>query len=299
MHRRRFWCRHSKGKAHVENVFWILSKLDLRNLIDILLVTVVIYAVLLMVRGTQAVQLLRGVILLALIISLIGSIAELTAFNWLIKSSGQALLVVVAIILQPELRRALDRLGRAGGITLWSGRDLDIQDVVREIASSASRLSERRHGALIVLERETGLQDHVETGVRIDSMVVDELLDTIFFPNTALHDGAVIIRGDRVIASACVLPLAETVPSDTHLGTRHRAAVGITEQTDAIAVVVSEETGIISLTRNGRIVRHLDERRLTNMLMALLGPRQSSRKPQRNTASNAENEQRTSNRPQA
>ena len=299
MHRRRFWCRHSKGKAHVENVVWILSKLDLRNLIDILLVTVVIYAVLLMVRGTQAVQLLRGVILLALIISLIGSIAELTAFNWLIKSSGQALLVVVAIILQPELRRALDRLGRAGGITLWSGRDLDIQDVVREIASSASRLSERRHGALIVLERETGLQDHVETGVRIDSMVVDELLDTIFFQNTALHDGAVIIRGDRVIASACVLPLAETVPSDTHLGTRHRAAVGITEQTDAIAVVVSEETGIISLTRNGRIVRHLDERRLTNMLMALLGPRQSSRKSQRNSASNVENEQSTSNRPQA
>ena len=109
--------------------------------------------------------------------------------------------------------------------------------------------------------------------MRLDSLVVDELLQTIFFPNTALHDGAVIIRGDRIVAAACVLPLAETIVSDTHLGTRHRAAVGITEQTDAIAIVVSEETGIISMARNGRIVRHLDERRLTTLLQALLRPR--------------------------
>jgi len=257
----------------VENVFWILSKLDLRNIVDILLVAVVIYGVLLLFRGTQAVQLLRGVILLALVVSLFGSIAQLTAFNWLLKSSGQALLVVVAIILQPELRRALDRLGRAGGLAFWSGREVELDRVISEIAASCRRLSERRHGALIVIERETGLQDHAETGVRLDSLVVDELLQTIFFPNTALHDGAVIIRGDRIVAAACVLPLAETIVSDTHLGTRHRAAVGITEQTDAIAIVVSEETGIISMARNGRIVRHLDERRLTTLLQALLRPR--------------------------
>ena len=255
------------------NVFWILSKLNLRNLIDILLVSGIIYGALLMVRGTQAVQLLRGVILLALVASLFGSIAELTAFNWILKSSGQALLVVVAIILQPELRRALDRLGRAGGFSLWSVREVQVEKVTSEISACCRRLSERRHGALIVIERETGLQDHIDTGVRIDSLVASDLLQSIFYPGTALHDGAVIIRGDRVVAASCLLPLAETIPSDIHLGTRHRAAVGITEQTDAIAIVVSEETGIISMARNGRIVRHLDERRLSTLLQALLSPK--------------------------
>ena len=262
----------------MENVFWILSKLNIRNAVDILLVAAVIYAVLLMVRGTQAVQLLRGVILLALVIAAIGSLAELTAFNWLLKSAGQALLVVVAIILQPELRRVLDRLGRAGGIFVGSGREVQVERVIREVVSSCLRLSERRHGALIVIERETGLEDHADTGVRIDSAVVSDLLLTIFFPNTALHDGAVILRGDRLVAAACVLPLAETVTSELHLGTRHRAGIGITEQTDALTIIVSEETGIISLARNGRIVRHLDERRLTALLQALLRPRPSRRR---------------------
>lgn len=259
------------------NLVWILSKLDLRNVVDIFLVAAIIYGVLILVRGTQAVQLLRGVILLALAIALMGSIAGLTAFNWLLKSGGQALVVVVAIILQPELRRALDRLGRAGGLALWGSPTIQVDRVVGEITVACKRLAERRHGMLVVLERETGLQDYVETGVEVDSLIVSDLLETIFFPNTALHDGAVIIRGDRVIAAACVLPLAEVIISDTHLGTRHRAAVGITEQTDAIAVVVSEETGIISMARNGRIVRHLDERRLGTLLRALLQPRSGSR----------------------
>jgi len=262
----------------VSNVLWILSKLDLRNLVDILLVAAVIYGVLLLVRGTQAIQLLRGVILLALFIALIGSIAGFTAFNWVLKNGGQALAVMVAIILQPELRRALDRLGRAGGIALWAGREVQLEQVIAEVAASCRHLSERRHGALIVIERETGLQDHIETGVELDSLVMDELLQTIFFPNTALHDGAVIIRGDRVVAAACVLPLAESIVSDTHLGTRHRAAVGITEQTDAIAIVVSEETGIISMARNGRMVRHLDERRLITLMQALLKPKRAGRR---------------------
>ena len=146
---------------------------------------------------------------------------------------------------------------------------------MREIVTACQRLAEKRHGALVVIERATGLQDHVETGVRIDAAVLADLLETIFFPKTALHDGAVIIREDRIVAAACVLPLAETIPSETHLGTRHRAAVGITEQTDAIVIVVSEETGIISMARNGRIVRHLDERRLTALLQTLLKPRGS------------------------
>ncbi|MGI6367232.1 MAG: diadenylate cyclase CdaA [Anaerolineae bacterium] len=255
------------------NVLWLLSKLDLRNLSDIVLVAAIIYGVLVMVQGTQAVQLLRGIILLALAVSLFGSIAELTAFNWLLRSAGQALLVIVAIVLQPELRRALDRLGRAGGISLWSsGPVIQLDRMIDEIAAACRRFSEHRHGALIVIERETGLQDYIDTGVTIDAAVADQLLQTIFFPNTPLHDGAVVIRGDRIVAASCVLPLAETILSDVHLGTRHRAAVGITEQTDAVAVVVSEETGIISMARNGRMVRHLDERRLTTLLHALLQP---------------------------
>lgn len=255
------------------DVYWILSKIDLLAIVDILLVAIIIYGVLLMAWGTQAVQLLRGVILLALIISLIGSLAPLTAFNWLLRSSGQALLVVVAIVLQPELRRALDRLGRAGGLVFWAGRAYNVEHIVRQVVTSCQRLSERRHGALIVIERATGLQDHVDTGIRLDAMVVNDLLTTIFYPNTVLHDGAVIIREDRIVAASCVLPLAESVSSEIHLGTRHRAAVGITEQTDALVVVVSEETGTISVARNGRIVRHLDERKLTALLLALLKPR--------------------------
>jgi diadenylate cyclase len=264
------------------NVVWLLTKLDLRNLADILLVAAVIYGALWLLRGTQAVQLLRGVILLALIIASIGSIAGLTAFNWLISSGAQALAVVVAIILQPELRRGLERLGRAGGLGRLTGREVVLDRVISEIGSACRRLSERRHGALIVIERETGLQDYVDTGTEIDSQVTSEILQTIFFPNTALHDGAVIVRGARIVAAACVLPLAETIATDTHLGTRHRAGVGITEATDAVSVIVSEETGIISLARNGRIVRHLDEPALVVLLQHLLQPEPSApRRPAR------------------
>jgi diadenylate cyclase len=144
--------------------------------------------------------------------------------------------------------------------------------VIVEIASACRHMSERRHGALIVIERETGLQDYVDTGVELDSRVTSEILQTIFYPNTALHDGAVIVRSDRIVAAACMLPLADTIVSDAHLGTRHRAAVGITEQTDAVSVVVSEETGTMSLARNGRIVRHLDEQALLVLLQHLLQP---------------------------
>lgn len=257
------------------DILWVLSKLQLRNLIDILLVAGVIYGVLLLVRGTQAVQLIRGAILVAIVLTIVGSIAQLTAFNWLLTNAGQALLVIVAVVLQPELRRALDRLGRASGIAFWAAQDPAVDKTIREIANSCGRLSEMHHGALIVIERETGLQDYINTGILVRSAVVSELLQTIFFPNTALHDGAVIIRGNEIIAAACLLPLSESVISDIHLGTRHRAAVGITETTDAVAIVVSEETGIISMARSGRIVRHLDERRLVTLMQTLLKPEQT------------------------
>ncbi len=271
----------------MSEILWVLSKLDLRSVIDIALVSGVIYGVLLLVRGTQAVQLLRGAMLVALAVALIGSVAGFTAFNWLLRNGGQVLAVVVAVVLQPELRRALDRLGRAGAMAWGQGEQATLERAIGEIAAGCVRLAERRHGALIVIERETGLQEHVETGVEIDADVSSELLQTIFFPSTALHDGAVIVRGGRIVSAACVLPLAETIVSDAHLGTRHRAAVGITEQTDALSIVVSEETGVISMARGGRMVRHLDERRLVTLMRALLTTK-GGRKPRRRKTDDAE-----------
>lgn len=264
------------------NLFWILSKISLSSVLDILLVATVIYGAMRLLQGTQAVQLLRGAIILAVVFALVGGVSQLTAFSWLLRSGGQALLVVVAIVLQPELRRALDRLGRAGVSWFpWTARESQNDQMVRSIALACDRLAAQHQGALIVLERETGLQDRIEHGVQLDASVEAELLQTIFFPKTPLHDGAVVIRNNRIVAAAVVLPLAEVVVSDTHLGTRHRAAVGITEQTDAIAVVVSEETGIISVARNGRIVRHLDANSLTNLLLALLASPGEQRRQQR------------------
>jgi len=249
------------------DVLWALSQLKLVDVLDILLVALVFYILFLLIRGTQAVQLLRGIIVLVIGI-LISSILPLPAFKFLMRNSLTPLLVSVPVIFQPELRRGLERLGRAGGFINRPRRGVTTL-VVTEIARACRRLSEQHHGALIVLERSTGLQDFVETGIRLDARVTSDLLLTIFFPNTALHDGAVIIREDRIVAAACVLPLSEYISADRHMGTRHRAGVGITEQTDAISVVVSEETGLISVAQNGRMVRRLNERRLRNLLQSM------------------------------
>jgi len=251
---------------------WIVSRVTLLDLVDILLVALIFFGLLLLMRGTQAVSLLRGVIVLLLSAFLVSKIFRLTAFNWLISSIVPALLVVIPIVLQPELRRAFERLGRPAGLVLWTARDVATERTLDAVALAARWLSERRHGALIVIERETGLQEFVDRGVTMDASVTPELLLTVFYPNTALHDGAAIIRGDRLSAAACVLPLAESMMVDSRLGTRHRAALGLSEQTDAVIVVVSEESGIISLAYNGRMVRHLDERRLKKILRVLCQP---------------------------
>ena len=245
---------------------WIVSRVTLLDLVDILLVALIFFGLLLLMRGTQAVSLLRGVIVLMLSAFLVSRIFRLTAFSWLISSIVPALLVVIPIVLQPELRRAFERLGRPAGLVLWTGRDVATERTLDAVALAARWLSERRHGALIVIERETGLQEFVDRGVTMDAAVTPELLLTV------LHDGAAIIRGDRLSAAACVLPLAESMMVDSRLGTRHRAALGISEQTDAVTVVVSEESGIISLAYNGRMVRHLDERRLKKILRVLCQP---------------------------
>lgn len=254
------------------DILWVLGRFDRVALLDVLLVTLVFYWLLFLLRGTQAVQLLRGIIILVLLIGLLSTIRELRAFGWLVRSAVPALLVSIPVIFQPELRRALERLGRTGSLLTTPGREQKMGQVIEGIAAACQVLSERRHGALIVLERETGLREYIDTGVGMDAAVTPALLETIFFPNTALHDGAVIIRGDRIVAAACVLPLIENLSGERNLGTRHRAALGVTVGTDAVSVVVSEETGIISIAHNGRMIRRLDLKRLQKILSAFYEP---------------------------
>jgi diadenylate cyclase len=252
------------------DITWFFQRLfsDWWSALDILLVTLTFYWILRLIRGTQAVQVLRGTVILVLAMVLAASLLPFRAFGWLVGNALPALLVAIPVIFQPELRRALERLGRTGAY-LTSTREPSMADVIEQVATASTRLSDRRHGALIVLERTTGLEEYTETGIQLDSEVTVELLLTVFFPNTALHDGAVVVRNGRIVAAACVLPLASGTISDRQMGLRHRASIGVTEQTDAVAVVVSEETGIISVAHNGRMIRRLDGKRLRQTLRAL------------------------------
>jgi diadenylate cyclase len=243
-----------------------LSRLqDPQHLLDILLVSILIYLVLRIFRGTQAIQLLRGMLVVAIVLLILASLVELTAFNWLLRVSLPVFLFAIPVIFQPELRRALERVGRTAPLSMRRTESASKQRVVTEVVRAVEDMAERKHGALIVFEGSTGLADAVERGVPLNAVLSTELLTTIFYPNTSLHDGAVIIRGDTVAAASCVLPLTQRELSDSQLGTRHRAAIGITEQSDAMTVVVSEETGSISVARNGRILR-LDSNRLRKLL---------------------------------
>jgi diadenylate cyclase len=225
------------------------------NLLDIALVSLVFYGLLRLFRGTQAVQLLRGVLVIALAAAVVSQAVQLTAFNWLIRNSTPFILVAIPVIFQPELRRALERVGRTAPFWIRRVESATTQNVISQVIRAVEELAQRHHGALIVFEGATGLSDITDRGVQLNAEVTAELLTTIFFPNSALHDGATVIRGDRILAASCVLPLTERLLTDHQLGTRHRAAMGVTEQTDALSLVVSEETGHISVARNGRIMR--------------------------------------------
>jgi diadenylate cyclase len=252
----------------------VLQQLTWASILDILLVALVFYGLLRLFQGTQAVPLLRGILVVALVAAVASS--RLTAFNWLIRQALPTILVAIPVIFQPELRRALERLGRSTPLLGRGARESVAQQVIQEVVRAVESFSRERIGALIVLEGDTGLEEHIETGQRIDARVSARLLATIFHPGTPLHDGAVIIRGDQIVAAGCVLPLTSRVLPDGSLGTRHRAAVGITEQNDALTVVVSEETGIISVARAGRIARRLDGQRLRRVLQAFYRPRRLS-----------------------
>jgi diadenylate cyclase len=247
----------------------LFQRLDWLNVIDIGLVALIFFVVLYLMRGTQAEPLLRGLIFLLVVIAFLGNIFTLPAFQWILGRAIPALLIAIPVVFQPELRRALERVGRAGQLLTQTPRhSAGVDHMIGVIAQASQRLAGRKHGALIVLERNTGLQNYADTGVALDSALTSELLQTIFFRNTALHDGAVIIRNNRLLAAACILPLTSSYMSDRRLGLRHRAAIGITEAADAIAIVVSEEHGTISIAHNGRLIRRLDAQRLETVLRA-------------------------------
>ena len=257
-----------------DTIQYLLTRLDWLAVLDILLVALVIFGLLALVRGTQAVVLLRGIIFLAIATVMLTSFLQLPAFSWLLRNALPALLIAVPVIFAPEIRRALERLGRAGtGINI-NTREAEQEQVIEAITTAAVRLSERRHGALIVIERQVGLKNYTDTGVILDAIASVELLVQVFYPNTPLHDGAAILKGARIVAAACVMPLTsgENVP-DRQMGLRHRAALGISEVSDAVAVVVSEETGSISVAHNGRMIQHLDAGRLRHILAAFYRPR--------------------------
>jgi len=262
----------------VANLTFVLERLNWLSVVDIILVATIFFIILRLLRGTQAIVLLRGVIVLVALLGVLTTLEVLPAFSWLVRTTLPAVLFAIPVIFAPEIRHALERLGRAGVLMPSEKVSKQMQDTVHTIVSAATRLSDRQHGALIVLERIDRLDNYAETGVRMDSQVTPELLLQIFYPNTPLHDGAVIISGSCLVAAACVLPLSASgvllSTPERQVGLRHRAALGISEVSDAVTVVVSEETGWMSVVHGGRMIRHLDSERLENILRALFRPPQ-------------------------
>jgi diadenylate cyclase len=262
----------------LNNLLFIFQRINGLNLVDILLVTLIFFGLLHSLRDTQAMVLLRGVILLVVVIVLFTSLVDLPAFSWLVINALPALLLAIPVIFAPEIRRTLERLGRAG--TFWTPSrqttDIETQQVIRAVVSAAARLSARQHGALIILQRLDSLEEYINSGVRMNAQVTPELLLQVFYPNTPLHDGAVIIADGLLVAAACVMPLSSSGilnrSPERQMGLRHRAALGISEVSDAVAVVVSEETGSISIAHSGRMIRRLDPDRLENILIAFFRP---------------------------
>jgi diadenylate cyclase len=245
------------------------------NVVDIAIVAVFVYYVLILIRGTRAVQLLLGVLVLVVIYGIAVQF-RLTLTALALQALSVAALVALPVIFQPELRRALGQLGRLGALDrlIAPTSEEQVDMVVDEIVRGALLVQQQRNGALVVIERSTGLQDYSETGVPVNGKLTAELLASIFMTRSPLHDGAVIVRGAQIVAAACLLPLDETPERIAHrYGMRHRAALSISAQSDAVVVVASEESGTLSVASNGRIIGNLDEERLRRVLSSLLRSR--------------------------
>ena len=256
------------------NISWILERLfDFRTIVDILVVTALFYWLLWVAQGTRALSVIRGIVFFFLLLYLTSEVLELRTLSVILATIWPALIVAIPVIFQQELRRAFEQLGHAG---TWIKSPFPGQDdstseyMIDEVVRASYQLSRLRYGALIVLEREATLQDFVDRGVAINADISRQLLINIFFPNSPLHDAAVVVGSNRILAASVVLPLTDNISASSSLGTRHRAGVGITEESDAISVIVSEETGQMSVAHSGRLIRNLDQDRLRRVLRTLL-----------------------------
>ena len=249
---------------------------DWRNLVDICILALLVYQVIKLVRNTRAKTLFKGIAII-LVMTWVSDLLQLSAVNWLLQQVVNMGILLIVIVFQPELRRALDQLGRSQWTRqMFSGSKKhevrQIERSVAEIVTALTNMSRKRIGALIVFERNTGLGDVVESGAMVNADISDPLIENIFEPNTPLHDGAMVIRNGRIVAAACILQLSDDYSISRELGTRHRAALGITEATDAVSLIVSEETGIISMARDGKLTRYMDGKSLTILLTEIMSP---------------------------
>ena len=256
--------------AQIQTVLWnVFNRPTIADVLDILIVAFLLYELLMLTKETRASAVLKGLVTLV-VASWVSDLLGLTALNWVLLNVVNNGTVVLVILFQPELRKALEQLGRGAIHKTAVSADLEESGhIVNEITSCLLTLSRRRVGALIVIEQRIGLKDVIETGTSLNSQISAALLENIFEPNTPLHDGAVVIRGPRIMAAACILSLSEGKGISRELGTRLRAALGVTETTDAISLIVSEETGTISVARNGRLTRHLDRAALEELLLSI------------------------------
>ncbi len=252
------------------HVIGLLHTITMLDIVDILVVAFFLNKLYLMLKNTRAASLVKGLLML-LMIMLISKWLNLYVINWILEKFMTMVMIALPVVFQPELRRALEQIGR-GKLFRRSTvlNEMQVETMLEAVATTADDLSRNRIGALIVFERETGLDDYIETGIQIDGLISTALFENIFIPNTPLHDGAVIIRGDRIMAASCLLPLTEARNLSQELGTRHRAAIGLSEQTDALILVVSEETGAVSLARGGALQRYLTHRDVKDLLRPVM-----------------------------
>ena len=241
----------------------LLKTISILDVLDILVVAYFLFRIYLMLKNTRAATLVKGLLVLAVIL-FISKWLNLHVITWLLEKSMTVVMVALPVVFQPELRRALEQR------KLEEAREAkkELEDMLNAVTNATEIMSRRKIGALMVFERETGLEERIETGVPIDGLISDSLLLNIFEPDTPLHDGAVVIRGNRIVAASCLLPLTEARNLSQELGTRHRSAIGISEQSDALVLVVSEETGTISLARNGELHRYLTGEDIKSLLRA-------------------------------
>lgn len=257
----------------IDNIISIITSIRITDVIDMAIVAYVVYKVLAFIRETRAHLLLRGIVILIAVFFL-SDFLDLHLLNWLLKSVVTMGLFAIIVIFQPELRRGLEKVGRRGVVSKQF-RDIDKDaaiDIVDEIAEAVEDFSETRTGALMVVERDTMLTDMIDTGCTVDAKISARLLGNLFYEGSPLHDGAVILRGNRILAASCVLPLTEKTSVGKNLGTRHRAAVGLSECSDAFIIVVSEESGAISIAENGRLIRFTDVKNLRKRLLDIYIP---------------------------